>query len=279
MPPKAGDRVKTDRRDAMPLARLARSGERTAVSVPKVEEEALRAQPRARDDTLSALTAAQFRLKACVLSHDIRSRGRAHWSPAPLRWRSDGVCPPPAQQIVLQAYVRVVPDHTARRQRLEQARQAHVHAWRVPPVGDARAALRGVQGPVAGPRGADLGALTRCESPSALRQCVGVVPADVASGERRQQGALTQAGKAQARKALVEGAWAYRSPAKVSRPRPLRLENHPSFSRTSAGKPQAGWANDPANVWPEATRRPSSPEPWPVSARASWRPWPNRCQS
>jgi transposase len=102
MPPKAGDRVTTDRRDAMQLARLARSGDRTAVSVPTGEEEAMRDLTRARAETLSDRKAATFRLTAFLLRHALRSTGRANWSPAPLRWLSDVVCPTPAQHSVFQ---------------------------------------------------------------------------------------------------------------------------------------------------------------------------------
>src|SRR5262245_62903523 len=108
MPNKAGDRVKTDRRDAMPLARLARSGDRTAVDVPKVQDEAIRDLRRAREDAISDLKDATFRLKAFLLRHDIRYTGRANWGPAHLRWLSAVVCPTPTQPIVLQAYVRAV---------------------------------------------------------------------------------------------------------------------------------------------------------------------------
>jgi transposase len=85
VPQKAGDRVKTDRRDAMPLARLARSGDLTVVDVPTVEDEAIRDRTRAREDTLSDLQDAKFRRKAFILRHDIRYTGRAHWRPAHLR--------------------------------------------------------------------------------------------------------------------------------------------------------------------------------------------------
>jgi transposase len=72
MPKKAGDRVTTDRRDAVQLARLARSGDLTPVYVPKVEDEAIRDLTRAREDTISDLKDAKFRLKAFVLRQDIR---------------------------------------------------------------------------------------------------------------------------------------------------------------------------------------------------------------
>jgi transposase len=104
MPKKAGDRVTTDRRDAVQLARLARSGARTAVSVPTGEDAAMRDRSRAREETLGALQAATCRLTACFLRHAIRSTGRATWSPAPLRWLSAVVCPTPAQHSVFQGY-------------------------------------------------------------------------------------------------------------------------------------------------------------------------------
>jgi len=100
MPHKPGDRVTTDRRDAVQLARLARSGDLTAVSVPKVEEEAMRDLTRAREDALSDLKDAKVRLKAFLLRHDIRDVGRANGGPAHLRWLSEVVCPTPAQHSV-----------------------------------------------------------------------------------------------------------------------------------------------------------------------------------
>jgi transposase len=126
IPKKPGDRVKTDRRDAVQLARLARSGDLTVVYVPRVADEAIRDLARAREDTLRDLKSAKFRLKAFLLRHDIRYTGRATWGPAHLRWLSEVVCPTPAQQIVFQEYVRAVSEHTERLQRLDQALQDQV---------------------------------------------------------------------------------------------------------------------------------------------------------
>jgi transposase len=139
------------------------------------------------------------------------------------------VCPTPAQQIVFQEYVRAVNEHTERLQRRAQALQDHVHAWRLHPVVEALQALRGVQFTVAVTMVAELGDLTRFDSPRELMQCLGLVPAEYSSGERRQQGSMTKAGNTHARKALVEGAWASRSPAKVSRHLQLRREKHPKM--------------------------------------------------
>jgi transposase len=165
MPKKSGDRVKTNRRDAIKLARLMRAGDLTPVYVPQVEEEAIRDLSRAREAALGALKTAKFRLKAVLLRQDIRYTGRATWGPAHLRWRSEVVCPTPAQQIVFQEYVRAVTEHTARLQRLEQELQAQGQPWRLAPVVDALQALRGVQFTLAVTTVAELGDLTRFETP------------------------------------------------------------------------------------------------------------------
>ena len=238
IPTKAGDRVTTDRRDAVQLARLARSGDRTVVYVPTVDDEALRELTRAREDTLSDCQDAQFRLKAFLLRHAIRSTGRATWGPAHRRWLSEVVCPPPAQHIVLQAYVRAVTEHPARLERLDQALHEPVQAWRLHSVVAALQALRGVQCTGAVTMGADMGDLTRCDTPRELMKCLGLIPAAYSSGERRQQGSITKAGTTQARRVLVEGAWAYRYPAQVSRHLPLRLEKQPKLIQDISWKAQ-----------------------------------------
>ena len=238
IPKKPGDRVKTDRRDAVQLARLARSGDLTVVYVPKVEDEAIRDLTRAREDTLRALKSAKFRLKAFLLRHDIRYTGRATWGPAHLRWLAEVLCPTPAQQIVFQEYVRAINEHTERLQRLEQELQGHVKTWRLQPVVEALQALRGVQFTAAVTMVAEVGDLTRFESPRELMKFLGLIPSEYTSAERRRQGSITKAGNTHARRVLVEGAWAYRYPAKVSRHLQLRLENQPKLIQDISWKAQ-----------------------------------------
>lgn len=238
IPKKPGDRVKTDRRDAVQLARLARSGDLTAVYVPKVEAEAMRDLTRAREDALSARKDAKFRLKAFLLRQDIRYVGRATWGPAHLRWLSEVVCPTPAQPIVCQADVRAVQEHTARLQRLAQALQEHVQAWRLHPVVEALQAWRGVQCTVAVTMVAEIGDRTRVENPRELMKCLGLMPSEYSSGEPRRQGSMTTAGNTHARRALVEGAWADRYPAKVSRHLQLRLAPQPKIIQEISWKAQ-----------------------------------------
>ena len=123
-------------------------------------------------------------------------------------------------------------------QRLEQARQDHVKVWRLHPVVEALQALRGVQFTVAVTMVSDIGDLTRFDNPRALMKCLGLIPSEDASGEQRRPGAITNAGNSHARRALVEGAWAYRYPAKVSRHLQLRLEKQPKIIQDISWKAQ-----------------------------------------
>jgi transposase len=238
IPKKPGDRVKTDRRDAVQLARLMRSGDLTRVYVPTVDDEAIRDLTRAREDTLRDLKSAKFRLKAFLLRQDIRYVGQAIWNPAHLRWLSEVVCPTPAQQIVFQEYVRAVNEHTERLHRLEQELHEQVKSWRLHPVVDALQALRGVQFTAAVTTVAEIGDLTRFDTPRELMKFLGLIPSEYSSGDQRRQGSITKAGNTHARRVLVEGAWAYRYPAKVSRHLQLRLEIQPKMIQDISWKAQ-----------------------------------------
>src|SRR5436309_3476575 len=130
IPRKPGDRVKTDRRDAVTLARLLRSGDLSSIYVPTVDDEAMRDLSRAREDAVRDLKRSKVRLKAFLLRQDIRYEGRANWNAAHLRWLAHVVCPTPAQQIVFQEYVHAVTEQTERLQRLEAELHAAVKTWR-----------------------------------------------------------------------------------------------------------------------------------------------------
>jgi transposase len=131
IPRKAGDRVKTDRRDAITLARLLRSGDVSAIYVPTVDDEAIRDLSRAREDTVRDLKRSKVRLKAFLLRLDIRYAGRANWNAAHLRWLARVVCPTPAPQIVFQEYVHAVSEQTERLRRLEAEFDTAAKRWRL----------------------------------------------------------------------------------------------------------------------------------------------------
>src|SRR3989449_4087843 len=198
IPKKAGDRVKTDRRDAVQLARLLRSGDLTPIYVPAVEDEAIRNLVRAREDALKDVKAAKVRLKAFLLRQDIRYEGRATWGPAHLRWLANVVCPTPAQQLVFQEYVRAVSEQTVRLQRLEAELPALVQSWRWAPVVDAMQALRGVQFSAAVTLTAELGDLTRFENPRQLISYLGLIPSEDTTREHRREGGITKTSHAHA---------------------------------------------------------------------------------
>jgi transposase len=238
IPRKPGDRVKTDRRDAIMLARLLRSGDLTPIYVPQVQDEALRDLSRAREDAMHDLQAAKHRLKAFLLRQDIRYEGRASWSPAHLRWLSEVVCPTPAQQIVFQEYLRAVTEQHERLGRLEHELHEAVQGWRLYPVVQAIQALRGVDLTSAIIVIAELGDLTRFDTPRQLMSYLGLTPSEYSSGARRRQGGITKAGNTHARRALVEGAWTYRHPAKISRHLQLRLETLPAEAQAIGWKAQ-----------------------------------------
>jgi transposase len=227
IPRRPGDKVKTDRRDAVELARLSRSGDLTAVYVPTVEDEAMRDLCRARDAARVTLKDAKLRLKAFLRRLGLYYVGRADWNAAHRRYLAKVVCPTPTQQIVFQESVRAVDEQVDRLQRIEAELQELAPRWRRYPVVQALQALRGVQWVVALTVVAELGDLTRFDSPRQLAAFVGLVPSEDSSGPRRRLGAITKTGNGRARRALIEGAWAYRHPAKVSEHIQRRIDGLP----------------------------------------------------
>ena len=238
IPKKSGDRVKTDRRDAAALARLFRSGDLTPVYVPEVGDEAIRDLSRAREDAMLDLRDAKQRLKAFLLRQDIRYSGRSNWGRKHLRWLADVVCPTPAQQIVFQESVQTVNERQLRLERFERELLEQAKAWRMYPVVQAIQALRGVRFTVAITVIAELGDLTRFDLPRQLMAYLGVTPSEYSSGSKRRLGSITKTGNTHARRVLVEGAWAYRYPAKVSREIQRRQEDLPQPIQAIAWKAQ-----------------------------------------
>jgi len=238
IPKKPGDRVKTDRRDAIEMARHLRSGDLTKVYVPSVEDEAIRDVSRARDATRVTLKAAKLRLKSFLLRHGLNYVGRANWNDAHRRYLAQVVCPTPAQQIVFQEAVRAVDEQVERLARLENELLDLAPKWRLYPVVEAFQALRGVQWLLALTVVAELGDLRRFDNPRQLAAFVGLTPSEHTSGEKRRQGGITKTGNGRARRVLVEGAWAYRYPAKISAHIQRRIDTLPKIAQDIGWKAQ-----------------------------------------
>jgi transposase len=238
IPRKPGDKVKTDRRDAVTLARLLRSGDLTTVYVPSVEDEAIRDLCRARDAARVTMKDAKLRLKALLLRLGLHYVGRADWTAAHRRYLAKVVCPTPAQQIVFQEALRAVDEQVERIARLEAELRDALPAWRLAPVVAGLQALRGVQWLVALTVVAELGDLTRFDTPRQLAAFVGLIPSEYSSGTSRRQGGITKAGNGRARRALIEAAWAYRHPAKVSAHIQHRIDTLPKALQDIGWKAQ-----------------------------------------
>lgn len=224
IPKKPGDPIKTDRRDAVQIARCLRAGDLDSVYVPSVDDEAIRDLSRAREDGVMDLKAARLRLKSFLLRLGIAYEGRADWNDAHQRFLARVVCPTPVQQIVFQEYLHAITEIAERLKRITAELREHASSWRLSPLVEAYQAMRGVQDTVAITATAELGDITRFDNPRQLAGFVGLVPSVHATGKSRRLGAITKAGNSHVRRVLIEAAWAYRHPAKVSEAIRKRIE-------------------------------------------------------
>ena len=237
-PKRSGDRIKTDGRDAVTLARLYRAGELTPVYVPREDDEAMRDLLRSREDAVNATRKARQRLSAFILRHGFRYSGRNPWKAPHLRWLADIKMPHPAQQIALQEYIHSVEENSERVDRLTDQIKKLIPAWRMAPIIAALQALRGVADIVATTMVVEIGDLRRFEDPRQLMAYLGLVPSENSSGQTTKRGGITKTGNGHARRALIEAAQAYSFAARVSKELRKRQENLPRPIREISWKAQ-----------------------------------------
>lgn len=214
IPRKAGDRVKTDRRDSLMLARLHRAGELTAVWVPDDAQEGLRDLTRAREDMKCLQLKAKQRLSAFLLRYGKSYGGKSNWTQAHFRWLEEMKFAQPVQQIVFQEYVDTVKMLSKRIGALDaqlESAAAESVFW---PVIEGLMALRGVNLLTATTVVAEIGDLHRFASAPQLMAYLGVVPSEHSSGASKSRGGITKTGNGHVRRVLVEAAWTYRHPAR-----------------------------------------------------------------
>lgn len=238
IPVKAGDRVKTDRRDAVMLAKLHRAGELTAVWVPDAAHEAMRDLVRARATAVRVTGKARQHLQGFLLRHSRIYPGKKGWTKAYRRWLTTVRFAHPAQQIVLQDYIHAVTDAEARVERLTKQIADMLPGWSLAPVVEAVQAMRGVAFIVAVTVVAEVGDFSRFDNPRQLMAYLGLTPSEHSSGTSVRRGGITKAGSGLARRALIEGAWSYRMQARVSQKLFTRLEALPQAVRDIAWKGQ-----------------------------------------
>ena len=237
-PSRAGDRLKTDRRDARKLARLLRAGELTAIYVPEPTDEAIRDLCRARSDAVDDRRRSRHRLKAFLLRHGYRYQGRTSWSAAHERYLRELVLPHPAMKVILEEYLISVQLASERIARTEAAMSDLLGKWRLEPAVRALMAMKGFQTVAAMMVVSELGALDRFTHPRQVMAYLGLVPSEKSSSDRRRQGAITKCGNAHARWLLVECAQHYAAPPKVSKELSRRQQNQSRVVRLISWKAQ-----------------------------------------
>jgi transposase len=238
IPKRPGDRVKTNRRDALSLAKLHRAGELTPVWVPDRGHEAMRDLVRTREAAIDALRRARQQLQSFLLRHGRLYNGRKPWSRAHTRWLCDLTFDHPAHQIVLVEYRHAIDEAEVRLKRLTAHVAETVASWSMAPVVQAYQAMRGVALMTAVTFVVEIGDVRRFDNPRQLMAYLGLVPSESSTGERVRRSKITKAGNSRARRALIEGAWTYRYPARISRLLEARQAAVPLAAREIAWKGQ-----------------------------------------
>lgn len=224
IPKKAGERIKTDRRDALNLAKLHASNDLTAVWVPDKGQEGMRDLSRAREDFKQIETKARQRLGAFLLRNGRLYEGKSKWTKAYWRWLEAVKFETPVQQIVLQEYIEAVKEAQRRVAAVQVQIVQAVKGWSLEPVLTALMAMRGISLITAMTILAELGDLGRFATPGKLMAFLGLVPSEHSSGPKRSQGGLTKTGNGHVRRVLVESAWNYRFAARKTRQIEQRAE-------------------------------------------------------
>jgi transposase len=275
IPKRPGDRVKTDRRDASSLAKLHRAGELTAVWIPDAGHEAIRDLVRARLDAVQALRRARQQLSGFLLRQGCHY-GRPAWTQLHRRWLAGLRFDQPAHHIVLEDYIEAVEAAKVRRDRLTTQIEAMLPDWTLAAGVAALQTMRGMALVNAATLIAELGDLSRFANPRQLMAYLGLVPSEHSSGASVKRGGLTKAGNSAARRLLIEAAWCYRFPARVSRELRLRQEEQPKPIREIAWKAQLrlcaryrklARSGKPANVVTAAIARELAGFIWAIARR------------
>jgi len=237
-PKRAGERVKTDRRDARKLARLLRAGELSPVYIPESTDEAIRDLCRARTDAVDDRCRSRHRLKGFLLRHGYHYQGKSSWSAAHERYLRELVLPHPAMKVILEEYLQGIAAAGERIARCEEAMRSLLEKWHLRPAVEALMAMKGFRTVAAMILVSELGEVHRFSHPRQVMAYLGLVPTENTSSDRRRQGHITKCGNAHARWLLVECAQHYATLPKVSKELSRRQEGQPREVRALSWKAQ-----------------------------------------
>lgn len=243
IPNKPGDHIKTDRRDAISLARLLRAGELTPVWVPDEAHEAMRDLVRGRITAMDNVRKLRQQLQGFLLRQDVRYPGHGPWTKKHWAWLKTLTFDQPAHHVLAQELICGIEEAKKRQDRFEQQIETLLPGWSMASVVNAIQAMRGIGLIAAVILVAEVGDFNRFANPRQLMAYLGLVPSEFSSGKRVTRGSITKAGSARARRVLVEGAWAYRQPASVSKAQMARQACLPNPIRQIAWDAQLRLCN------------------------------------
>jgi transposase len=238
IPTKPGDRVKTNRRDAVNLAKLLRAGELIAVWVPDERHEALRDLVRARDAAAKDYRVKRQNVSSFLLRYGLHFPGKKTWGRTHMNWLTSIKLEHHEQRIAFEEMLLAVRQVRERIERLQQTMRDAVPDWSLASVVEALQALRGMDVVGAIVFLAELGDLSRLENPRQLMAYLGLTPSESSTGESVKCSGITKAGNTRARRLLIEAAWSYRFPPRVSKDMQTRVGAAPPTAREIAWKAQ-----------------------------------------
>jgi transposase len=238
IPKRPGDRVKTNRRDALSLVKLLRAGELTAVWVPDPRHEAMRDLTRARGAAVEDLRSKRQQVSSFMLRQGLHYTGRKTWTKAHMSWLASQKLEHLEQRIAFEEMLLAVRQARERIERLEQAICAAVPDWSLAEVVTALMAMRGIDLISATAFLAEIGDLSRFRTPGELMAYLGLVPSENSTGDTIKHGPITKAGNRRARRTLVECSWSYRHPPRVGKAKQEKVAAAPRAVREIAWKAQ-----------------------------------------
>ena len=238
IPTKAGDQVKTDKRDAIKLGRLLRAGELTAVHIPDETDEAIRDLCRARVDAMDDLRRAKTRLLAMLRRLGFGYTGKTHWSEAHKRYLRELRLPFACHRIIMEELISQIDQLGARIERLEGHMELMCAEWVQKPVVEAIMTLRGFKIIAAMTVVSEIGDFVRFTHPKQLMSYLGLTPGEHTTGGKRKQGSITKCGNSHLRWMLVECATHYKTEPRVSSALSTRQEGQPRWLKEISWKAQ-----------------------------------------
>jgi transposase len=238
IPRRPGDRVKTNRRDALSLAKLLRAGDLTAVWVADERHEAMRDLSRARGTAVEDLRGKRQQVSSFLLRQGLHYPGKKTWTKAHMIWLASVKLAHAEQRIAFEEMRLAVRQAQERIVRLEQAIRDAVPDWSLVEVVTALMAMRGLDLISATTFLAEIGDLARFQTARQLMAYLGLVPSEASTGDTVRRGPITKAGNHRARRILVECSWSYQHAPRVGKKKLDKVAAAPPAVREIAWKAQ-----------------------------------------